>query len=195
MLYVAFLVEHFGTFGHVFVDTNVSGLWHHVNTHSEIDSVGFCEILSKVLFSSFLQSFFSIMTLYCLGIQASNQAFGLGVFAITLSGMVEQTNHYFMHGRSKQRLPKLIGRYLFKGFLWKYKIFVDDLWHKKHHFDSPEDHFAMIAGFMDKLIYKLKLGHTLYMHNPKLNLAMFYLYFISMGTFQLLCTRATSSLN
>ena len=84
-------------------------------------------------------------------------------------------------------------KYLFKGFLWKYNIFVDDMFHKKHHLDG-EDNFAISVGFMDKLVYKLKLGQTLYMHNPKLNYAMFDLYFLLMGAFQVLCTRATSNL-
>ena len=193
LLYVAFVVDHLGTFDHVFVDTTVSGLWHHVNTNSEIDAQGFCTMLSTILFASFSISLLSTVTLYCLGVPASGPAFGVVAFAHTLGHMILLTNHYFHHGRSKQRLPKLIRRYLFKGFLWKCDIFVDDLWHKKHHFDSPEDNFAMLAGFMDKLVYKTKLGQTLYMHNPKLNKAMFYLHFISMGVFQVLCTRATSN--
>ena len=40
LLYITFSVEHMGTVLHVFVDSNVSGLWHHVNTKSEIDSTG-----------------------------------------------------------------------------------------------------------------------------------------------------------
>ena len=192
-LYVAFVVEHWGTFSHVFVDTNVAGLWHHVNTASEIDSSGFCALLSSSLFLAFHVSLLSTMSLYCIGIQASGPAFVLGVFTIILGNMVAYTNHYFQHGRSKQRLPKLIRKYLFKGFLWKYNIFVDDIFHKKHHLDG-EDNFAISVGFMDKLVYKLKLGQMLYLHNPKLNFSMFILYFISVGAFQLLCTRATSNL-
>ena len=38
----------------------------------------------------------------------------------------------------------------------------------------------MTAGFMDKLVW-LKLGHMLYMHNPKLNNAVFFSYFASLG--------------
>ena len=193
MLFMAFVVEHTGTFGHVFVDTNVVGLWHHVNTSSEIDSIGFCKLLSGTLSISFQISFLSTMPLYCIGIQASGPAFVLGVFTIILGNMVAYTNHYFQHGRSKQRLPKLIRKYFFKGFLWKYNIFVDDIFHKKHHLDG-EDNFAISVGFMDKLIYKLKLGQTLYMHNPKLNYTMFNFYVISMAVFQVLCTRATSNL-
>ena len=193
LLYVAFVVDHLGTFDHVFVDTNVSGLWHHVNTNSEIDAMGFCAMLSAMLFVSFPISLLSTVTLYCLGVPVSGPAFGIVAFAHILGHMILLTNHYFQHGRSKQRLPKLIRRYLFKGFLWKCDIFVDDLWHKKHHFDSPEDNFAMLAGFMDKLVYKTKLGQTLYMHNPKLNYAMFSLYWVTMGVLQVLCTRATST--
>ena len=32
LLYIAFSVEHMGTVIHVFVDSSVVGLWHHVNT-------------------------------------------------------------------------------------------------------------------------------------------------------------------
>ena len=134
------------------------------------------------------------MTMYCFGIQGLAAACGFVTFVFTLAQMVGLTNHYFQHGRSKQRLPKLIRKYVFKGFLWKYNIFVDDLFHKKHHFDSPEENFAITVGFMDKLVHKLKHGQTLYMHNPKLNQAMFTLYFISMWCFQGLCARATSKL-
>ena len=134
------------------------------------------------------------MAMYCFGVQVSGAACGLVTFAFTLAYMTNHTNHYFQHGRSKQRLPKMIRRYVFKGFLWKHNIFVDDMFHKKHHFDTPEDNFAISVGFMDKLVYKLKLGQTLYMHNPELNRAMFGLYLLSMGIFQVLCTRVTSNL-
>jgi len=195
LLYVAFIVEHLGTASHVFIDTNVGGLWHHVNTNSEIDNHGVCRtILHKSLYPSLQLSLLTTMIMYCFGIQVSAAAYGFVTFAFTLANMVAYTNHYFQHGRSKQRLPKLIRKYLFKGFLWKYNIFVDDMFHKKHHFDSPDDNFAISVGFMDKLIYKLKLGQTLYMHNPKLNFAMFVLYFVSTGAFQTLCSRATSNL-
>ena len=194
ILFVAFFVEHIGTASHVHVDTFVVGLWHHVNSHGEIDSVGFCTVLHKVLHDTLQVALISALILYLFGIQLSGPALGLVVFVGPIAAMVGYTNHYFQHGRSKQRLPKLIRKYLFKGFLWKCKIFVDDLFHKKHHFDSPEDNFAITVGFMDKLVHKLKHGQTLYMHNPKLNQAMFTLYFISMWCFQGLCARATSKL-
>ena len=194
LLYMAFLVDHWGTIDHVYADTTVYGLWHHVNPSCEIGSIGFCEALSVTLPFSVLISVLSTMTLYCLGIEALGPAFGVVAFTHDLGFVTQLTNHYFQHGRSKQRLPKLIRKYVFKGFLWKYKIYVDDLWHMKHHRDSPEDNFAMTAGFMDKLVYKLKLGHMLYMHNPKLNNAVFFSYFASLGVFQVLCARATNNL-
>lgn len=194
LLFLAFIVEHSGTAGHVFIDTNIGGLWHHVNTKSEIESYGVCTMIIESVTSPVKLALLITMSMYCFGIQVSGSACGFVTFAFTLAGMVAYTNHYFQHGRSKQRLPKLIRKYVFKGFLWKYNIFVDDMFHKKHHFDSPDDNFAISVGFMDKLVYKLKLGQTLYMHNPKLNYAMFNLYMISMAVFQVLCTRATSNL-
>jgi hypothetical protein len=194
LLFVAFVVEHLGTASHVFVDTNVGGLWHHVNTNSEIDNTGGCAIiLGASLYPSLKFSLLTTMTMYCFGIQVLAAACGFVTFAFTLAHMVGWTNHYFQHGRSRQRLPKLIRKYLFKGFLWKYNIFVDDMFHKKHHFDSPDDNYAITVGFMDKLVYKLKHGQTLYMHNPKLNYMMSDLYFVSMAVLQVLCTRATSN--
>ena len=100
---------------------------------------------------------------------------------------ITYTNHYFHHGRSKQKLPKLIRRYVFKGFLWKYNILVDDMFHKKHHFGDPENNFALFAGFMDKLVNMLKLNQTLYIHNAPLNKSLFGLYFCSMPILFLLC--------
>ena len=152
-----------------------------------------CPVPLTVRGTSLKFSLLTTMTMYCFGIQGLAAACGFVTFVFTLAQMVGLTNHYFQHGRSKQRLPKLIRKYVFKGFLWKYNIFVDDMFHKKHHLDG-EDNFAISVGFMDKLVYKLKLGQTLYMHNPKLNYAMFDLYFLLMGAFQVLCTRATSNL-
>ena len=68
---------------------------------------------------------------------------------------------------------------MFKDFLWKYNILVDDLWHKAHHFEPLEQNYALLAGFMDKLCDKLKKGQTLYTHNPKLNGLLEKIYFAS----------------
>ena len=75
---------------------------------------------------------------------------------------------------------------MFKGFLWKYNILVDDMWHKTHHFDAPEENYALVAGFMDKLFDKLKNGQKLYIHNPKLNSIVEKIYLAS-TVFLFLC--------
>ena len=189
LLYLAFLADHIGTAGHVFVDMTISGIWHHVNTRGEIDSYGVCRLATAGVAQSIALTLLATLALYCCGIQVSAQDISLAIFAYAHGFMWPTVNHYFQHGRQKQRLPKLIRKYACKGFLWKYNILLDDIFHKKHHFDSPETHFAQTAGFMDKLIEMMKLNQTLYKHNPVLNKLLFTLYFVSMISLVLLCNQ------
>jgi hypothetical protein len=178
LLYVAFFIDHLGTAGHAWIDTHIAGLWHHVSTRDEFTGVGFCKMLiGLVLKDAIAYTSPAAMALYCCGIQFLPSQVGFVFFVFILSGMMTLTNHYFHHGRSQQRLPKLIRKYIFKGFLWKYNILVDDMFHKTHHFDAPEEYYALMAGFMDKLFNKVKNAQTLYIHNPKLNRRVEIIYF------------------
>lgn len=189
LLYLAFIADHAGTAGHVFVDTTVTGIWHHVNTRGEIDSVGFCRLCTWFVAMSTALTLFAILTLFCCGIRVSAQCIGLAFFSGVLGTTLPTTHHSLMHGRQKQKFPKLIRKYVLKGFLWKYNILLDDMFHKKHHFDDPETHFANTAGFMDKLIEMMKSGQSMYKHNPDLNKLLFNLYFVSTTCLVLLCNQ------
>ena len=191
MLYAAFYIDHAASYAHVFVDTLVGGLWHHVNPRSELDSLGFCNvILQQSLLFSLLLSIIG-MLMYCSGVQLSAPVVGLAIFVQLQAPVLANTNHYFQHGYSKQRLPKLIRKHVFKGFLWKHNILVDDMFHKEHHHTSPESNLAIFAGFVDKLVEELKSGQTLYVHNPGLNKRIFELYLITMHFYLLWCISAT----
>ena len=191
LLFIAFSAEHMGTVIHVFVDSSVIGLWHHVNTRSEFDTYGAIRLYLDHSFLFVLSSPPALMALYCSGLKTSELYIGLALFVDFLGFGVAVTNHHFQHGRSKQKLPKLIRKYVFKDFLWKYGFLLDDQFHKSHHFHDPETNFALTAGFMDKLVEKLKHGHTLYIHNPELNNKMWLLYFASMSFFVMLCNHVT----
>ena len=191
LLYIAFSVEHMGTVIHVFVDSSVVGLWHHVNTRSEFDTGG--TIGSTLAFVPLfvVSSLPSLLALYSSGLKTSELYIGLALCVYFFGLGLAATNHHFQHGRSKQPFPKLIRKYIFKNFLWKYGFLLDDQFHKSHHFHDPETNFALTAGFMDKLVEMLKHGHTLYIHNPKLNQKMWLLYFASMNFFVILCNHVT----
>ena len=191
LLYIAFSAEHMGTVIHVFVDSSVIGLWHHVNTRSEFDREGTIGAYLGFAPLFVLSSLPSFMALLCSGLKTSELYIGLALFVFYLGLGMAGTNHHFQHGRSKQPLPKLIRRYLFKNFLWKYGFLLDDQFHKSHHFYDPETNFALTAGFMDKLVEKLKHEHTLYIHNPELNNKMWLLYFASMSFLVMLCNHVT----
>jgi hypothetical protein len=189
LLYLAFLADHLGTTDHAFVDTTISGIWHHVNTRDEIDSYGFCRIATFHIANAIALTFLATLMLYCSGIWVSAQGVSLAIFASAQGLMWQSTNHYFQHGRQKQKIPKLIRKYVFKGFLWKYNILLDDMFHKKHHFDDPEASFAILAGFSDKLIEMMKSSQTLYKHNPALNKLLFISYLASTQALVLLCSQ------
>ena len=191
LLYVAFVIDHMGTFGHVFVDTFVGGLWHHVNPRSDIDSAGFCNVILKLALPKVPLIPIIGMLMYYFGVQLSAPIVGFAIFVHFQPFVLVNTNHYFQHGYSKQRLPKLIRKHAFKGFLWKYNILLDDLFHKGHHHTSPESNLAIFAGFMDKLVEQLKSGQTLYVHNPSLNKAIFGLYAITAHFSLLWCISST----
>ena len=184
-------VEHIGTVIHVFVDSSVAGLWHHVNTGSELDDEGTVAAYLGFAPLFVVSSPPSLMVLFCSGFKTSQLYIGLALFVFFLGLGMAGTNHHFQHGRSKQPLPKLIRKYVFKGFLWKYGFLLDDQFHKSHHFYDPETNFALTAGFMDKLVEKLKHGHKLYIHNPKLNHKVWLLYFASINFFVMLCNHVT----
>ena len=131
------------------------------------------------------------MAMYCSGARASDLYVRLALFVYYLGLGMAGANHHFQHGRTRQPLPKLIRKYLFKSFLWKYGFLLDDQFHKSHHFHDPETNFALTAGFMDKLVEMLKNGHTLYIHNPGLNQKMWFLYFASMSFFVMSCNHVT----
>ena len=190
LLYLAFYIDHYGIIIHVIEDTTISGIWHHVNhSRAEIDSSGFCRMLTPLVAYYAAVACLGTLALYCSGIRVSAQCIGFAFVSNVHGGMWALTNHYFHHGRQKQRLPKLIRKYVFKGFLWKYNILVDDMFHKKHHFDDPETNFASTAGFMDKMVEMMKCSQSLYVHNPDLNKLLFGLYFVSMTCLALLCNQ------
>ena len=191
LLYAAFYIDHVGTWGHVFVDTYVGGLWHHVNPRSELDSIGFCNVILQLALPPALLFPIVGTVMYYFGVEISAPIVGFALFVQMQSFMLLHTNHYFQHGYSKQRLPKLIRKHVFKGFLWKYNILVDDLFHKGHHHTSPESNLAIFAGFMDKLVEELKSGQTLYVHSPGLNKSIFDLYGITWSFLLLWCISAT----
>ena len=191
LLYAAFYIDHWGTFGHVFVDTFVAGLWHHVNPRSELDSIGFCNVILQQALPRALVFPIVGTLMYYFGVQISAPIVGFAIFMSLQPHVLVNTNHYFQHGYSKQRLPKLIRKHVFKGFLWKYNILLDDLFHKEHHKTSPEESLAIFAGFMDNLVEQLKSGQTLYVHNPGLNKKIFLLYGITVYFFLLWCISAT----
>jgi len=187
LLYAAFYTDHMGTWGHVFVDTFVAGLWHHVNPRSEIDSIGLCNIILKTALPNALLFPIVGTVMYYSGVQISAPIVGFAMFVSLQPHVLVNTNHYFQHGYSKQPLPKLIRKHVFKGFLWKYNILLDDLFHKEHHHTSPEESLAIFAGFMDKLVEQLKSGQTLYVHNPVLNKKILELYAVSCAFYLLRC--------
>ena len=192
LLYAAFYIDHAGNWGHVYVDTFVGGLWHHVNPHSEIDSIGFCNLMFKfALPYAVLPIPIMVSLMYYFSIKLSAPIIGFAIFLHLQPDVLVNTNHYFQHGYSKQRLPKLIRKHVFKGFLWKYNILLDDLFHKGHHHTSPEENLAIFAGFMDKLVEQLKSGQTLYVHNPELNKRILELYFFTYYFILLLCISST----
>ena len=191
LLYIAFSAEHIGTVVHTFVDSTVVGLWHHVNTRSEFDSYGTIRIHLDFYFGLVLPSLFASMALYCSGLKTADIYMGFVLFVSSLGFSMAETNHHFQHGRMKPPLLKMIRKYLFKGFLWKYGFLVDDQFHKGHHFHDPETNYALTAGFMDKLVEMLKHGHTLHVHNPNLNIVTWQLYFASMSFFVVWCNHVT----
>ena len=191
LLFAAFYIDHYGTFGHIFVDTFVTGLWHHVNPRSELDSIGLCNIILITALPNALLVPIMGTLMYYSGVQLSAPIIGFAIFVSLQPHVLVNTNHYFQHGYQKQRLPKLIRKHVFKRFLWKYNILLDDMFHKGHHHTSPESNLAIFAGFMDKLVEELKSGQTLYVHNPDLNTRIFELYGIIYTFFLLWCISAT----
>ena len=189
LLFLAFQADHFGTTLHVYVDTIITGIWHHVNTRGEIDSVGFCRLFKNFVADSIAPTCLGTLVLYCCSIQVSAQCIGLAFFLNVSGPMLATTHHSLMHGRQKQKLPKFIRRRVFKDFLWKYNILLDDMFHKKHHFDDPETNFANMAGFMDKLVEMMKSSQSLYKHNPHLNSLLFLSYLVSMTCLVILCNQ------